>query len=35
MQEIDAQDIAFLLDQLLVMDRMDEAGQKKYIDDVI
>ena len=35
MQEVDATDIAFLLDQLCVIALVSAAGKQKYIDDVM
>ena len=35
MQEVDAHEIAFLLDQLVVVALMDGEKSKKYIDDVM
>lgn len=35
MQEIDEHEIAFLLDQLIVVDLTDGEAHKKYIDDVL
>ncbi len=35
MWEIDEHEIAFLLDQLVVVALMDESKSKKYIDDVM
>ena len=35
MQEVDAHEIAFLLDQLIAMVEIKEDGQKIFIDDVM
>ena len=35
MQEVDATDIAFLLDQLCVIALVSAVGKQKYIDDVM
>ena len=35
MQEVDATDIAFLLDQLCVIALVSAAGKQEYIDDVM
>ena len=35
MQEVDAHEIAFLLDQLIAMFEIKEDGQKIFIDDVM
>jgi len=35
MWEIDEHEIAFLLDQLVVVALMDDEKSKKYIDDVM
>ena len=35
MQEVDAHEIAFLLDQLLAITQTEEGGQKIFIDDVM
>ena len=35
MWEIDNHEIAYLLDQLVVVALMDESKSKKYIDDVM
>ena len=35
MQEVDASDIAFLLEQLVVLSLVSRTGRQKYIDDVM
>ena len=35
MQEVDAHEIAFLLDQLIAMVEIKEDGKKIFIDDVM
>ena len=35
MQEVDATDIIFLLEQLVVISLVNQVGKQKYIDDVM